>query len=161
MSLAATEELHKQSNATDDAVKQAREIVENKKHEYLKAKAEQDAVPDVSRIDSLAELYDQQLLVDVQSIRSHLQNKNGPRSRENLRPHYLGLIESYENEILEMNKIKDEAIIQLFDQYVHDSLAGFGRDATFPSDPRVIYIGSDEKMKFADSSVRDSETMAA
>lgn len=161
VSLAATEELHKQSNATDDAVKQAREIVENKKHEYLKAKAEQDAVPDVSRIDSLAELYDQQLLVDVQSIRSHLQNKNGPRSRENLRPHYLGLIESYENEILEMNKIKDEAIIQLFDQYVHDSLAGFGRDATFPSDPRVIYIGSDEKMKFADSSVRDSETMAA
>ena len=40
-------------------------------------------------------------------------------------------------------------IIAFFDNYVHDSLAGFARDATLPSDPRVIYIGADVKAKYA------------
>lgn len=159
VSLAATEEIYKQSNASNDAVKKARELVESKRHDYLKAKAENDAVPDMSRINALTELYDKQLLVDVESIRSRLQSQKNPNSRKNLRPHYRGLIESYENEVLEVNKTKDEAVIRLFEQYVHDSLSGFGRDATFPSDPRVIYLGNDEKMRYADLSIRDRDTM--
>jgi hypothetical protein len=37
----------------------------------------------------------------------------------------------------------------LFDNYTHDSLAAFGKDATLPSDPRVVYFGGDEKYRYA------------
>ena len=68
---------------------------------------------------------------------------------EDLRPHYKALIEAYENEFEKNNGLKDEAVISFFDNYVHDSLAGFGGDATLPSDPRVVYLGGDEKYQYA------------
>jgi hypothetical protein len=45
--------------------------------------------------------------------------------------------------------LRDQGIIQFFDTYVHDSLAAFAMDATLPSDPRVIYIGDDNKLPYA------------
>jgi len=43
-------------------------------------------------------------------------------------------------------------VIEFFDNFVHDSLAGFAKDETLPSDPRCCYIGGDKEMKFADNS---------
>ncbi|WP_316867686.1 hypothetical protein, partial [Ralstonia mannitolilytica] len=37
----------------------------------------------------------------------------------------------------------------LFSTYVHDSLAGFATDNTRTTDPRVLYIGGDQKEKYA------------
>ena len=39
-----------------------------------------------------------------------------------------------------------------FDLYVHDSLAGFAKDETLPSDPRCIYVGGDEESRHARAS---------
>lgn len=35
--------------------------------------------------------------------------------------------------------------------FVHDSLAGFAKDVTLPSDPRCCYIGGDEELKYANN----------
>ena len=58
-------------------------------------------------------------------------------------------MDAYENEYLHNNGLKDEKIIAFFDNLVHDSLAGFAKDATLPSDPRAVYLGGDEKYKYA------------
>jgi hypothetical protein len=47
------------------------------------------------------------------------------------------------------NGLRDPESIAFFDTYVHDSLAGFAKDATLPSDPRVIYTGGDNKLPYA------------
>lgn len=52
--------------------------------------------------------------------------------------------------------LKGEKVIGFFDNYVHDSLAGFAKDATLPSDPRVVYLGDDEKYQYASSETRNS-----
>jgi hypothetical protein len=78
-----------------------------------------------------------------------LHGAGGSKRRTDLRPHYKVLLEAYENEFEKKNGLKDESIISFFDNYVHDSLAGFAKDATLPSDPRVVYLGGDEKYKYA------------
>jgi len=40
---------------------------------------------------------------------------------------------------------------------VHDSLADFNYDATLPSDPRVVYVGGDERAQFAMNKVHIRE----
>jgi hypothetical protein len=45
--------------------------------------------------------------------------------------------------------MRDPELSAFFDTYVHDSLAGFAKDATLPSDPRVIYTGGDDKLLYA------------
>lgn len=139
-------------SSSDQMIEKAKAEVAARKHEYLKMKAEYDAIPDMSRLYSLTPLYDRQLLDDAQSIRSLLQSGNSRYAKKNLRPHYRGLVDSYESEIFRVEKNLDEAVFRIFELYVHDSLAGFGRDATFPSDPRVIYVGRDEKLRFAEHS---------
>lgn len=59
------------------------------------------------------------------------------------------MLEAYEAEFVNNSGLRDEKIVAFFDNYVHDSLAGFAQDATLPSDPRVIYIGDDIKSRHA------------
>jgi hypothetical protein len=59
------------------------------------------------------------------------------------------LLEAYENEFEKNSGLTDEKIISFFDNYVHDSLVGFAKDATLPSDPRVVYLGGDAKYRHA------------
>ncbi|KAF7598138.1 MAG: hypothetical protein CGU28_14270 [Candidatus Dactylopiibacterium carminicum] len=66
-----------------------------------------------------------------------------------LRPHYQNLVHAYEDEFVYSRGLRDEKLITFFDRYIHDSLAGFAIDATLPSDPRVIYVGGDDKLRFA------------
>jgi len=90
--------------------------------------------------------YDKELLADAESI--HLSVKKDPSLRSRLRPHYRNLLEAYENERAG-NGLKDARVIEFFDKYVHDSLAGFDTDFTLPSDPRVVYVGGNVKAKIA------------
>ncbi|MTV41517.1 hypothetical protein [Duganella radicis] len=126
-------EAKKRQNATRDTL--------------LRAKAKRDSLPDMTQFASLVAMYDQQLLSDAKAIRArYASNIN---TRQNLRPHYKILMDAYENEYLHNRGLEDEKIIAFFGNLVHDSLAGFAKDATLPSDPRVVYLGGDEKYKYA------------
>jgi hypothetical protein len=120
----------------------------------LRAKAKRDALPDMSQLQSMLDLYDAQLIADAKIIRKAYTERGmfnqAPDSvRSDLRPHYKVMMDAYENEFIHNKGLKDEIIIAFFDNYVHDSLAGFAQDATLPSDPRAIYLGGDEKYQYA------------
>ena len=69
-----------------------------------------------------------------------------------LRPHYAALIESYRDEYERGKGLRattDTKLIELFDNYVHDSMAGFDTDESWPSDPRIVYVGGDRKLRYA------------
>jgi hypothetical protein len=123
--------------------------------DLLKAKARKDALPNMESLQAMLDLYDKQLLADVQAIREVFSKRGifggspDVARREELRPHYKILIEAYENEFEKNKGVTDEKIISLFESYVHDSLAAFAKDATLPSDPRVVYLGGDEKYEYA------------
>jgi hypothetical protein len=115
----------------------------------VEGKARKDGLPSMKNFQALLDMYDRRLLDDVAAIRPALPRDGYGRRMEELRPHYKALIDAYENEFEKNNGLKDENVIRFFDNYVHDSLAGFGTDATLPSDPRVVYLGGDEKYKYA------------
>lgn len=132
----------------------ARQRVEKINDEKLRTKARLDALPKMQELLIKLDLYDKQLLEDVKSIREPLTEQGFARAkpeefRKMLRPHYRILVQAYENEYIHDKGLRDEKIIQFFDRYVHDSLAGFAKDATLPSDPRVVYLGGDEKYQYA------------
>lgn len=89
-------------------------------------------------------IYDEQLLSDARVLQA-LSNKG----KNKLRPHYQALLDAYVDEFEKKTGLKDAEVIAFFDDYVHDSLAGFARDSTLPSDPRVVYTGGDEELKYA------------
>lgn len=134
---------------SDASMERARENYDAAHDQRLKAKARKDGLPNMNKFQALLDMYDQRLLADVAAIRPALPRPGSRTKTEDLRPHYKALIEAYENEFEKNNGLKDEAVISFFDNYVHDSLAGFGGDATLPSDPRVVYLGGDEKYLYA------------
>lgn len=117
----------------------------------LKAEAKRNAVPNMEKYESMLELYEKQLEADVESIISALSASAGkaPIARQNLRPHYKALLKAYEDEIKNCKGLNDKDVSAFFELYIHDSLAGFAKDATLPSDPRVVYVGGDRKLEFA------------
>ncbi|WP_210283921.1 DUF2235 domain-containing protein [Massilia sp. Se16.2.3] len=139
-------------NRTDLQLQNARQEYNFKRDQYLRSKARLDALPNMERSNELMAFYDQQLLIDVRRIRDKLSGKKTsekPRNRDALRPHYKFLLDAFENEFDKGRGLRDEKILWLFDNCIHDSLSGFGKDATLPSDPRVVYIGGDVKLKYA------------
>lgn len=112
--------------------------------ELLRAKAKRETLPGEGEdlIKNL-EQYDAQLMADAQSILESC--RNDAAKRRQLRPHYRGLLEAYENEFVLDKGLKDEKIYAFFEHHIHDSLAGFAKDSTLPSDPRVVYLGLDVK----------------
>jgi len=139
----------------DAQVKDAKDQ-QRKTHDLLlRAKAKRDALPDMSNFSAMVDLYDAQLISDAKAIREVYTARGtfggapDTAKRNDLRPHYKVMMDAYENEFIYNKGLTDETIIAFFDDYVHDSLAGFAKDATLPSDPRVIYLGGDEKYKYA------------
>lgn len=112
---------------------------------YLRAKAKWAGIPGNS-VDNML-VYDKQLMRDVALLRQWTASPLG-RNRK-VRPHYAGLTQAYEDEFVHGRGLRDREIIAFFDQYVHDSLAGFGMDASLPSDPRCIYVGGDYEARYA------------
>ncbi|PWF49293.1 T6SS phospholipase effector Tle1-like catalytic domain-containing protein [Massilia glaciei] len=122
----------------------------------FKAKARLLSLPNTDNLPEIIDIYDKQLMLDAQRIYDlvfHPEFDSYRRefkpNRASLRPHYKVLIEAYENEFIKDQGLRDEVIIGFFDNYIHDSLAGFGKDSTLPSDPRVVYVGGDEKLAYA------------
>lgn len=121
---------------------------------YLRAQARWAGIPG-SSVDNML-VYDNQLMRDAKMIRDRLQ-----QGWTKLRPHYAGLVQAYEDEFIHGRGLRDEEIIAFFDNYVHDSLAGFASDVTLPSDPRCIYVGGDFEARYARIDTRSSEERAA
>ena len=111
---------------------------------YLREKAKLDTYANDSQLAGSLTAYDQRLLADASAIAAHQKAK--PKLK--LRPHYKNLMDAYNAQYLG-NQALDEGLVAFFDRYVHDSLAGFATDATLPSDPRVVYVGGDNKLQFA------------
>lgn len=91
---------------------------------------------------------DDQLVRDAKTLESLVAKSALRRLRLKLRPHYQAILDAYLAE-KSGRGLKDPKIIEFFETYVHDSLAGFDTDTTSPSDPRVIYIGGDTKLGYA------------
>lgn len=135
-------------------VDEAKQDLSEARRRLLDAKARKLSVPNMEELDALIGFYDKQLLQDVEDIRAPFFDKwrrDNPaeKLRHDLRPHYKVLVEAYENEFVNGRGLSDKKVISFFDNYVHDSLAGFAKDATLPSDPRVVYLGGDEKFEYA------------
>jgi hypothetical protein len=134
---------------------QAKTKHETARQEMLKEKARKDSLPDMKNFQSLVDLYDRQLVRDAEAIlavltqRPRRPDSRPPFTRADLRPHYRVLVEAYEAEFIHNKGLTDKIIIHFFDEYIHDSLSGFGADATIPSDPRVVYVGGNEKLLYA------------
>ena len=126
-----------------DELRKFMQIVEQKKNEYLAVKSVHDTIPSADgSLEKNLELYDEQLLSDARTLKLMSYARK-------LRPHYKALLEAYEAEFVHNKGLRDEKIIAFFDEYVHDSLAGFAGDATLPSDPRVIFIGGSQRLEYA------------
>jgi len=143
----------KAGGVSDREVSVARQKYNAARWERIKVEARQNTIPDMTRLQTFVDLYDKQLINDVRAIQQVMQPNEGRaerrRSREQLRPHYRALIEAWEDEFLYDRGLKDEKIIRLFDNHVHNSLAGFAKDATLPSDPRAVFVGGDAKLRYA------------
>jgi hypothetical protein len=115
---------------------------------YLKACARYDTRPgSVEDLVENLELYDEQLLADAKTLKAIWNNGKRP-----LRPHYQAVLDAYIAVYEKKSGKLDSEVIAFFDDYVHDSLAGFATDSTLPSDPRCIYTGGDTELKYAMSS---------
>lgn len=123
----------------------ARQEFDQAEARYLSEKAKLDTQANDSTLAAELAAYDAQLMADAQAILAH----HAKHPKLKLRPHYANLVRAYTDEFKNGMGLSDPKVIAFFDRYVHDSLAGFAKDATLPSDPRVVYVGGDNKLLFA------------
>lgn len=146
------------SAALNEELKVAKEAQSQAQDNMLKTKAKLDALPNMDNLEAMLEMYDAQLLHDARSIYElyGLNGKTGAGKREQLRPHYKALMTAYESEFILGKGLTDSFAIGLFDKFVHDSLSAFAKDATLPSDPRVVFLGENQKYQYASNGYMDS-----
>lgn len=135
--------------SADHAAAEAQASVYEARHN--RARATLDAVPGGGAVQAI-QAYDLNLIRDVQFLRTVVRE----RGAANLRPHYRMLLEAHEAEFAGRG-LNDPEIIAFFNDYVHDSLAGFAKDITLPSDPRCYYNGEDNLIRYADIDLPDAE----
>lgn len=142
-------------NAEDELARLNTEIVKSYK-EWRETAAKIHSLPKTGELAAFVTFFDEQLLRDVQSIYDDVKNPANaglrPVGYDELRPFYKAMVDAYKAEYFDNAGLKDPKIIRFFDNYVHNSIAGFGADATLPSDPRVIYVGGDFKGRYARNS---------
>lgn len=126
-------------------------------HDRLRARS--DGAANDSKLNAAISKYDKMLLEDAKQIVQWM--RDDPALK--LRPHYFALVEAYREEYERGRGLTDDKIIAFFDDYVHDSLAGFDTDETWPSDPRIWYVGGDNKLRYAavDKPTAGGQTLAA
>jgi hypothetical protein len=142
----------------DTDIGSARKAQARADDQLLRARAKLDALPNMDALQSMVILYDNALLNDVLSIYSAYSPSGNLNSskRAQLQPHYKVMMDAYEDEFSFGRGLTDPSIINFFDKYVHDSLAAFAKDATPPSDPRVVFLGGDKKYQYASNSFMDA-----
>lgn len=122
-------------------------------------KDRQRTLPGMGKLEAALARYDAELVDDVRAVLKAIEAD--PSKRLRLRPHYKNLVETYEDQFKHGRGLTDERIIAFFDNHVHDSLAGFDQDSTLPSDPRVVYVGGDQKLNYANRDVPQPQAIAA
>lgn len=145
-------------------LQKAKESERNAYAALMRWKAKLATLPKEMDLVKITDLYDAQLVKDAKSIITCMGSDLVSLARlspninyASLRPHYRILVDAYRNEF-ELNRgLKDQRIIAFFDKYVHDSLSGFAKDGTLPSDPRVIYTGEDEKLPYASRNTGEAD----
>lgn len=138
----------------------ARRNTEQKQVALDRIRARKSTAADDSALDGAISKYDRMLLDDARQIVQWM--KDDPALR--LRPHYAALVEAYRDEYERgkgLSPSTDAKLIELFDHYVHDSMAGFDTDESWPSDPRIVYVGGDRKLRYAFSRPADGLGVAA
>jgi uncharacterized protein (DUF2235 family) len=126
----------------------ARRNTEEKQVEADRIRARRSTAADDSELNTAINKYDRILLEDARHIMAWMKEDTSLK----LRPHYAALMEAYRDEYERgrgLSATADAKLIELFDHYVHDSMAGFDTDESWPSDPRIIYVGGDRKLRYA------------
>ena len=123
----------------------AKRDTHNRQVEVDRLRARQDGAADDSKLNASIANYDRMLLDDARAIVAWMREDKSWR----LRPHYHALVEAYLDEFERGRGLRDPKVIEFFDEYIHDSLAGFAKDETWPSDPRILYVGGDNKLRYA------------
>jgi hypothetical protein len=126
----------------------AKRNTEEKQVAVDRARARKSTAADDSKLNAAINKYDRILLEDARQIVAWM--REDPSLK--LRPHYAALIEAYRDEYARgkgLSATADAKLIELFDHYVHDSMAGFDTDESWPSDPRIVYVGGDRKLRYA------------
>jgi uncharacterized protein (DUF2235 family) len=138
----------------------ARRDTEEKQVAADRVRARQSTAANDSDLNASINKYDRLLLDDARQIVAWM--KADPRLK--LRPHYAALIEAYRDEYERgrgLSATADAKLIELFDHYVHDSMAGFDTDESWSSDPRIIYVGGDRKLRYAFRPMTDAPMTSA
>lgn len=111
--------------------------------ELYDAQATLKTLPSRGELLGALSKFDAELVEDAHAL--HVAVLRAPQKRSLLRPHYRNLLAAFENEFVNNKGMRDPKLIAFFENHVHDSLASFDKDATLPSDPRVVYVGDDNK----------------
>ena len=138
----------------------AKRNTEQKQVAFDRVRARKSTAADDSGLDAAIGKYDRMLLDDARQIIRWMKDD----ATLKLRPHYAALVEAYRDEYERgkgLSPSTDAKLIELFDHYVHDSMAGFDTDESWPSDPRIVYVGGDRKLRYAFSRPADGQLSAA
>lgn len=135
---------------------QAKEAFADADDKRLRLEARKSTLGGTGLVGAMG-VYDRNLLLDVAAI----QNVRRQYPKARLRPHYVNLLEAYEAEFVKGKGLLDGQpdVLSFFDRYVHDSLAGFAKDETLPSDPRVVYLGGDTEARYASNTMDSGQSM--
>ncbi len=106
-----------------------------------------ETLPTIDTLNESLTEHDAEFIGDVRRLYDMV--KEDSAKRANLRPHYRNLVQAYENEYIKNQGMRDANLIAFFDNFVHDSVADFSSDSTLATDPRVIYVGGDTKMRYS------------
>jgi Uncharacterized alpha/beta hydrolase domain (DUF2235) len=135
----------------------ARRDVEQKQIAYDRVRARVSTAANDSELAAAMDKYGRMLFEDAKQIVEW--QREDPKLK--LRPHYAAVVEAYLDEFERgkgLSETADAKLIELFEHYVHDSLAGFDTDETWPSDPRIVYVGGDNKLRYAFAPIDGSNT---
>lgn len=137
----------------------AKRETERRQIAYDRVRARKDTAANDSGLNNATAKYDQMLIEQVQQIVAWMRADKSLK----LRPHYYALVDAYLDEFERHQGLRDANVIEFFNEYVHDSLGGFDTDETWPSDPRIVYVGSDNRLRYAniDAPHVPQETVAA
>jgi hypothetical protein len=139
---------------------EAQDNTRRKQEAFDRLRAQRATAADDSALSAASTKFDRMLLEDAKQICKWMKED----AKLKLRPHYAALIEAYRDEYERgkgLSLTADAKLIELFDHYVHDSLAGFDTDETWPSDPRMIYVGGDLKLRYAYGPGQDKQSSMA
>jgi hypothetical protein len=145
--------------ALTQQIEKARQEKERRRIVVDRLRAREDGAADDSKLNANITKYDKMLVEDAKQIVAWMRETPSLK----LRPHYYALVQAYLDEFERGAGMRDPKLIEFFDEYVHNSLAAFDKDQTWPSDPRILYAGGDHKLRYAaiDRKRNNAESQAA